>query len=298
MQSPNQVTYNMSNMAAMNVYHTTFGAFYLPQPQQVQYHQMQPMAQQLAQQTVHQGQGMTQTFNDNLSQIIDRLNSVDSRLAKLEPIQSQLSELNTKMSSIETCVMRLETDSKEIHTRMSNIEGHRELDSKHCENIKSKQCFLESELKDERDRIHKLESEIQKSNSVQGEIKDLKARSMRNNLVFFSFPECTTTESRRSENCTKSLHDFMKSSLNIEHADSAIRIERAHRVGRFESGKTRPVVAMFSHYRHKELIKQKCRDISNIEQNTLSSGTSGTSGTPHIRCSDQFPPDFRSRVVS
>ncbi|KAH3882828.1 hypothetical protein DPMN_006773 [Dreissena polymorpha] len=57
---------------------------------------MQQMEQQSAQQTVYKGQGMTQTFNDNLSQILDRLNSVDSRLAKLDTIQSQLSELNKK----------------------------------------------------------------------------------------------------------------------------------------------------------------------------------------------------------
>ncbi|KAH3712547.1 hypothetical protein DPMN_072298 [Dreissena polymorpha] len=79
--------------------------------------------------------------NDNLSQILDRLNSVDSRIAKLDTIQSQLSELNTKMSSIETRVMSLETDSKEIHTRMSNIKGHCEFDSKQCEDIKRLNMF-------------------------------------------------------------------------------------------------------------------------------------------------------------
>ncbi|KAH3845178.1 hypothetical protein DPMN_087453 [Dreissena polymorpha] len=186
MQSPNQVSYNMSNMAALNAYQTSSGAFYSPQPQQVQYHQMQPMHQS-AQQTVLQGQGTTQTFNDNLSQILDRLNSVDARLSKLDTIQSQLSELNKKMSSIVARVISLETASKEMHTRMSNIEDHREFDSKQCEDIKSKQCFLESELKAERDRIRKLESEIQKSNSVQEEINDLKSRSMRNNLMFLAF---------------------------------------------------------------------------------------------------------------
>ncbi|KAH3787220.1 hypothetical protein DPMN_165340 [Dreissena polymorpha] len=49
---------------------------------------------------------------------------------------------------------------------------------------------------------------------------------------------------------------------------------------------------MFSHFPDKELIKQKCREMSNNDQNTFSSGTSGT---PHIRCSDQFPPAIQER---
>jgi hypothetical protein len=58
---------------------------------------------------------------------------------------------------------------------------------------------------------------------------------MEDNLPFYNFKECNTFEERKFENCSKKVLEYCENDLNIEGAASSIKINRGHRIGKFES---------------------------------------------------------------
>lgn len=80
---------------------------------------------------------------------------------------------------------------------------------------------------------------------------DLEARSRRNNLLFKGFPES------RDENCGRTVINFLETKLGMDELPS---IERAHRLGRFNSEKgPRPIIVAFSFYKDTEDILSSAR---------------------------------------
>ncbi|MEW8547683.1 MAG: hypothetical protein AB2693_29600 [Candidatus Thiodiazotropha sp.] len=65
---------------------------------------------------------------------------------------------------------------------------------------------------------------------------DLEARSRRRNLLFKGLPE------NRRENCFEEVRHFIHSKLNI---DRDMYLERAHRLGRYNIAKPRPIIVAF-----------------------------------------------------
>ena len=80
---------------------------------------------------------------------------------------------------------------------------------------------------------------------------------MRDNLLFMGITECDSFEGRRDENCSRVIHDFCRDKLKIEDAHDSIKIERAHRLGKYNRDKKRPIVVKFNHYPDKMLIKSR-----------------------------------------
>lgn len=66
--------------------------------------------------------------------------------------------------------------------------------------------------------------------TVADDVTDLKARSMRGNLLFFGFPEKETVEDRTSEDCAQTVLDYCENTLKIPNARDNIKVERAHRL--------------------------------------------------------------------
>ena len=97
---------------------------------------------------------------------------------------------------------------------------------------------------------------------------------MRDNLLFFGFAEPQTPDDRRSENCAESIHNY------CPNASANIKLERAHRIGRYEHAKIRPIVVKFNHYPDKVSVKQKCLESQNAN---------GENQRPQIRVSEQYP---------
>ncbi|KAH3862111.1 hypothetical protein DPMN_025074 [Dreissena polymorpha] len=54
--------------------------------------------------------------------------------------------------------------------------------------------------------------------SLCDEVVDLKARSMRNNLLVFNFDEENTFDDRKHENCTNKIHEFCEKDLAMSGA--------------------------------------------------------------------------------
>ncbi|KAH3747959.1 hypothetical protein DPMN_182395 [Dreissena polymorpha] len=87
--------------------------------------------------------------------------------------------------------------------------------------------------------------------SLSDDVVDLKDRSMRNNLLFFNFDKENTFDDRKHENCTNKIYEFCEKDLAMSGARDTIRIDRAHRIGNYETGSKRPIVVRFNYYQDK-----------------------------------------------
>lgn len=99
-------------------------------------------------------------------------------------------------------------------------------------------------LGDHHNRLTKIESVVR---SYEDRIRlleyksiDLEARSRRNNIIFHGLKES------RSENCNDIICQFVYDQFQISINDA--NITRAHRLGRFDPNKTRPVIVAFQEY--------------------------------------------------
>ena len=104
---------------------------------------------------------------------------------------------------------------------------------------KQQNANIESAVRSQEDRIRLLEYK-----SI-----DLKARSRRNNLLFYGLSEST------NEVCKNILGMFVydKFQITIREAD----ISRAHRVGQYNPRRDRPIMVAFQSYNTAEdIIKQ------------------------------------------
>ena len=101
---------------------------------------------------------------------------------------------------------------------------------------------VETVMKSQEDRIRLLEYK-----SI-----DLEARSRQNNILFYGLDES------RSEDCKSRIVGKLQQELDITISES--EISRAHRLGRFERSKKRPVIVAFQSYVVAEsIIKQAYR---------------------------------------
>ena len=99
------------------------------------------------------------------------------------------------------------------------------------------------------------------------EVVDLKARSMRNNLLFHNFKEI------QNENCEESVNMFLQNGLRI-NAHEGLIIEACHRVGppRSTNARPRPIVARFMSLKMKEYILDSQRMLTD-QRNRRDQGT-------------------------
>ena len=162
--------------------------------------------------------------------------------------------------SLDSRVNSSENKVEESNRKIVEIEKSSLFDSQSCEEIKTKQSSIDSALWAEKERCDKLSNQFnhlkRENNRLSEEVIDMQARSMRDNLLFFNFEEQRAPDERKNENCIKIIHDFCENILQIPDVQSTIKIDRAHRVGGFVTGKTRPIVAKFNFFQDKLSIKR------------------------------------------
>ena len=62
-------------------------------------------------------------------------------------------------------------------------------------------------------------------------------------------------DERANEKCTDKIFDFLTNELQIDDARN-IKIDRAHRIGRFKRESKRPIVVKFNYHQDKLRVKQ------------------------------------------
>jgi len=271
---------NMANFSNMNNYQTHQGGFYSPPP---------PPPTQAQQQPPYVASPQSAQSNEAFQrQVLDNLASLNQRLNKLDTIEKQLSTMTSKITSIDTRVTSLESSVKDVGSKMNDIEASRAFDTQVCDEIQKKQSEIDKTLKSERDKLTKLSAEYRSLKSLPDEIDDLRSRSMRNNLLFHGFDEGRSAEDRRAENSTDLVYNYLENTLNIADAKQNIKIERAHRISKYEHDKSRPIVAMFNHFPDKIMIKKKSQLLWKNFRDSTEGDSTHSATPPKIRISDQF----------
>ena len=138
---------------------------------------------------------------------MEKLEAMDRRLYKLDNIEQQLSTLSHKISSMDGRVSSLESKICTHNTQLTEFEVSRAYDSQTCDEIRSEQKTINKKLKDvlaSKNSISTEQATLQSENSRLSEaIIDLQSRSMRDNLLFYNFPECSSTEDRYNEDVSQ-----------------------------------------------------------------------------------------------
>lgn len=188
--------------------------------------------------------------------IFSRLDGISRRLEKLDSIQSSISAIQREV--------------KTLSSRVGEVEKSQEFLSKTVEENKQKtegnSCVM-SRLKLE------LEESIKLNAQMKEEILDLQCRSMRDNLLFYNIKEA---QNKETEDCVRIIQDICSSELEIMED---VSIERAHRIGKRESGKIRPIVVKFTRFPQRELVRKSAYKLKNTD----------------LSISEQFPREIQDR---
>lgn len=305
---PQQMTTNQAPVAVMHTptqsmpgQHFPYGLMnqniqtpcYTSPSQQMQY--QQNAGQYIQQSPANNIQFQQPVYQDNLSSrdlsdIVATLKRLETKMNKLDAIEQKVSTMSEKISSFERRVTSLESvladTNKQVSDtskRMNEIETSRVYDSQVCDDLNNKFALLESDLKAEKKKNESLLTEMQEVKRgnlrLSEEVLDVQSRSMRDNLLFHGVKECDSFESRRSENCIVKVLDMCQNVLKIENARE-IRIDRAHRLGRYRPDKSRPIVVKFNFFQDKVKIKQAAQtELRDTD----------------FRVSEQFPREIQER---
>lgn len=158
------------------------------------------------------------------------LESINNKLAILEILHQDIKDLKTSLEFSQSQIESLQKENNEMHTKVLNLTTT--IDSLKTENKLLKESIL-----------------------------DIQCRSMRDNLVFSGIPEQT------QDNPEQAIKDFMLSALKLsKETVNNITFHRVHRLGtnnkkNADTKRPRPIVAKFEHYKQKELVKSKGKEL-------------------------------------
>ena len=172
-------------------------------------------------------------------------------------MEGKLDELHDMMKIMMTRLNKLEIIEERIKKVEDRFKDLREsIDFAHAEVLDLKEDNKMRKIKDEevRVKINKLEED---NAALKNSVIDLKARSMRDNLIFYNIDE---TE---KENTDDKIYSLLEEEMGFEKAREKIRIDRSHRMGRMQrDGKPRPIVVKFNFFKDKEEIRLNARKLA------------------------------------
>ena len=156
---------------------------------------------------------------EETSDLGGKLDSIILRLEKLNVLYQLVVQVTNLTKSLEFChesIAELKLENVELKTRMAELGRDNGAQQ----------------------RAVKGESDV---------LVDLTWHSMRDNLIFYSIPETTN-----DEDCDATVLKFFRDELGITED---IGLERVHRMGKRFDGKCRPIVAKFSSFKHREVVR-------------------------------------------
>ena len=130
-----------------------------------------------------------------------------------------------------------------LESKMTSTEESRTFDSQTMTELNNKYSIMQKDMKS----IKKAQASlIENENKMKEKLIDLKCREMRDNLLFYNHVKEERNET--DGDCVYKVLGIMEDDMKISNARMDIKLHRAHRIGRFINGKTRPIVAKFVYY--------------------------------------------------
>ncbi|CAB4000472.1 Hypothetical predicted protein [Paramuricea clavata] len=169
--------------------------------------------------------------NEKLDEIYEMIGTVMAKLDTLHEIKNRI-----------VCI---EQDFKQMKSSLEFAHAEVEDLKEQIENAKNSE---------EENRIVELE---EANRRLHESVIDLKALSMRDNLLFFN------VEEEEKENTDEKIFQILEEKLEIPDARNKIKIDRTHRVGRKRNAQRKPraIVIKFNYFRDREFIRQNARKL-------------------------------------
>lgn len=223
-------------------------------------------------------------MNTKLSNIELKNNALDSRLTVIETKMSSLDEIQGTLSSMKWHYSRLEEEVKDSKKDFQSLEGNvkalGDLFDTVKEETRSNQKAINSCKKDaeqsknfQKSTEFELQAVKEVNASLQESVTDLKARSMRDNLVFTGIRE------ERWEDTEQVLLGFLQNKYKLDYR---VDFERVHRMGKWSEFSVHPrkIVAKFTYFKDREYIR------INAAKRLKGSG---------VYVNEQFPPEIEEK---
>lgn len=185
----------------------------------------------------------------------DQFQHMMARFDKIEVKLNQLDTINSSVGKITGRLDKMESRIKSVETKIVDIEQSKNFDSESIGQLEQKQKEIDSMLQ----KMKSIEKEHNKaSTELKSEIVDLKSRSMRDNLIFYGIEE---EQGEKDEDCVRKVLELIEDKLEIVGAKDTVKLHRAHRMGKYNNTKTRPIVAKFAYYPEREEVRSKARKL-------------------------------------
>ncbi|KAL3993510.1 polymeric immunoglobulin receptor [Sarotherodon galilaeus] len=180
----------------------------------------------------------------------------------LESINKRLSSFDARLSLVEI-----------LHREFKSLRESLEFSQQQVETLAAENATLRESVKCLTENVTQLNRENKK---IKETVIDLQARGMRDNFVFSGIPEAV------GEDADTTVKSFIKTHLKLpEDTVKNIVFDRVHRIGpmRAATGRPRPIVAKFGHFKQKEQVKSRGRELKGTD----------------FSVNDQFPKEILER---
>ena len=191
----------------------------------------------------------------------------------LREVLASLTQLHVKFDSHVNDLRTLQTTTVVLDEKLNNLEDI-------VQSQTSNMNIISNENQDLRQEIDFLKTVIIKQQdglkTIQNQTTELIMRSMRDNLLLHNVPE--TQPHARPESCVDIIRrEFLKAGLMPE---GGLHIERAHRLGQYNSKTPRPIVMKIQSKEGEEILKK---------------AQSLQKGPETIRVTRQLPQELRAK---
>nr|XP_037276428.1 uncharacterized protein LOC119169479 [Rhipicephalus microplus] len=172
---------------------------------------------------------------DNLAELVKTMKDLNERTKRMESAQTTI--LDT-VSVLKEQQQSVSESINEIKDRLAKVENQTSVFE-----------HWQHEMKELRTTVERLEKD---TSNMHSRLDDAEDRSRRNNLVFYGIPDAADETSSESE---KKIINLLTNTIQIDVTSSDIC--RAHRIGRYDSAKARPLITKFETFKKRELVFSK-----------------------------------------
>jgi hypothetical protein len=158
------------------------------------------------------------------------------------------------IDTIQTKVGSFENDLKKL---WSYIHDNDKKTSERLNRVEDRVESADFNLTKMSEQVLKLE---RCEEELRSEMVYLQSQSMRNNLVFSNIPEAQGVEGTNvnAEDCEQVVRDFMVSKMKMaQDLVNNFKFDRVHRMGPKRSGSNRNIVAKFTLFKERELVRRQ-----------------------------------------
>lgn len=208
-------------------------------------------------------------------------NTCTNSYINMEEVKDQTVASDPTNADIMKCLKSVEAQVRTVDRRLKALEGIEVKVNKIEVDMKKLWSYIEDNRKRTDDRFEKVEEKIESTDFSLGiasskiaelendrkqltdDISYLQSQSMRNNLLFGNIEEAPTGE---TENTEVVLRKFLCDKMRIaQNLIDSMRFERVHRIGERSGQRKRNIVAKFTLFKEREMVRKQWKTLQGTE---------------------------------